>query len=158
MFLVFCVVVLYVDSIKLLKPCERVLLGLCWQRNLEILGMLSILAMMMPGRYSTPFSLALGEDSILGAPCQSKHGICAKEQPQGQHETTELIAGVNPFIKLPGMIIPDDQYFSMGFNLDHTTRNNLHHIATKTDLSPTLITKKGYMYSELSGCIRYIGK
>ena len=74
-----------------------------------------------------PNSLALGEDSILGAPCQSKHGICAKEQPQGQHETTELIGGVNPFIKLPGMIIPNDQYFSMGLKLDHATIEKNHH-------------------------------
>lgn len=72
------------------------LLGLCWQRNLEILGMLSILAMMMPGRDALLTSFGRGFHSW-----QSKHGICAKEQRQGQHETTELIGGVNPFITLP---------------------------------------------------------
>ena len=46
----------------------------------------------------------------------------AEEQRQGQHETTELIGDVNTFVKLPGMITPNDQYFSSGWKQDHTTR------------------------------------
>ena len=72
---------------------------------------------------ATPFSLALGEDSILG---NQNMGYVRRNNGRDNMRQLNWLVALIPLLRSHGMIIPNDQYFSMGLKLDHTTRKNHH--------------------------------